>query len=109
MYCEMSKQVNEQLTLTDPFGRRIEYIRLSVTDQCDLRCFYCMPKGYHDFKEPDDWLSFDEIERVIAAFSALGTRRVRITGGEPLLRKDLSQLVSRLHQIPGNSYRVGWF
>lgn len=88
-------------TLTDPFGRRIEYIRLSVTDQCDLRCFYCMPKGFHDFEEPEDWLTFEEIERVIRAFSELGTQRVRITGGEPLVRKELPQLVERLNQLPG--------
>ena len=88
-------------TLTDPFGRRIEYIRLSVTDQCDLRCFYCMPKGFHDFEEPEDWLTFDEIERVIRAFSELGTQRVRITGGEPLVRKQLPELVERLNQLPG--------
>ncbi len=97
----MNEQSPIQTTLTDSFGRRIEYIRLSVTDQCDLRCFYCMPKGYHDFQEPEDWLSFAEIERVIAAFAELGTRRVRITGGEPLVRKNLPQLVDRLHQIPG--------
>ncbi len=87
--------------LTDPFGRRIEYVRLSVTDQCDLRCFYCMPKGFKDFQEPAHWLSFDEIERVIGAFAALGTRRVRITGGEPLVRRDLPQLAARLAALPG--------
>ncbi len=94
---------NKQSTpvLTDPFGRRIEYIRLSVTDQCDLRCFYCMPEGYRDFEEPKHWLSFDEIERVIRAFSTLGTRRVRITGGEPLVRKDLPVLINKLNQLDG--------
>jgi len=87
--------------LIDPFGRRIEYVRLSVTDQCDLRCFYCMPKGFKDFQEPEHWLSFDEIERVIGAFAALGTRRVRITGGEPLVRRNLPELASRLAALPG--------
>jgi cyclic pyranopterin phosphate synthase len=87
--------------LIDPFGRRIEYVRLSVTDQCDLRCFYCMPKGFKDFEEPEHWLSFDEIERVIGAFAALGTRRVRITGGEPLVRRNLPELASRLAALPG--------
>jgi cyclic pyranopterin phosphate synthase len=87
--------------LVDPFGRRIEYLRLSVTDRCDLRCFYCMPKGFHDFEEPEHWLSFDEIERVVGAFAQLGTRRLRITGGEPLVRKDLPQLAARLHKVPG--------
>ena len=88
-------------TLTDRFGRRIEYVRLSVTDRCDLRCFYCLPKGFKDFEEPEHWLSFEEIERIIAAFARLGTRRIRITGGEPLVRKDLPQLAGRLAALPG--------
>ncbi len=87
--------------LIDPHGRSIDYIRLSVTDRCDLRCFYCLPKGFKNFEEPEHWLSFDEIERVIRAFAALGTRRVRITGGEPLVRKDLSTLTARLQNLPG--------
>jgi cyclic pyranopterin phosphate synthase len=87
--------------LTDRFGRAIEYVRLSVTDRCDLRCFYCMPKGFNDFEEPEHWLTFDEIERVIGAFARLGTRRVRVTGGEPLVRKDLPQLTARLAALPG--------
>jgi GTP 3',8-cyclase len=88
-------------TLTDRFGRNIEYVRLSVTDRCDLRCFYCLPKGFKDFEEPEHWLSFEEIERVIAAFARLGTRRIRITGGEPLVRKELPQLAARLARVPG--------
>jgi len=87
--------------LIDPYGRSIDYIRLSVTDRCDLRCFYCLPKGFKDFEEPDHWLSFDEIERVIRAFGAMGTRRVRITGGEPLVRKNLPILAARLQNLPG--------
>ena len=90
-----------QTTLTDPFGRRIEYIRLSVTDRCDLRCFYCLPEDFRDFSEPDTWLSFEEIERVIQAFAALGVSKVRITGGEPLLRRNLPQLAGRLANVPG--------
>jgi cyclic pyranopterin phosphate synthase len=87
--------------LTDPFGRSIDYVRLSVTDRCDLRCFYCLPDGFKDFEEPEHWLSFEEIERVIRAFGALGTHRVRITGGEPLVRKNLPELAQRLNQLPG--------
>ncbi len=87
--------------LVDPFGRSIDYVRLSVTDRCDLRCFYCLPKGFSNFEEPEHWLRFDEIERVIAAFARLGTRRIRITGGEPLVRKDLPVLAARLAQLPG--------
>ena len=87
--------------LIDQFGRSIDYVRVSVTDRCDLRCGYCMPKQFHDFHEPDEWLSFEEIERVVAAFTRLGTRRIRLTGGEPLVRKNLPELATRLSALPG--------
>ncbi len=88
-------------TLIDKFGRRIDYVRLSVTDRCDLRCTYCLPQGFKGFEEPAHWLNFDEIERVLRIFGALGVSRVRLTGGEPLLRKNLVQLAARLHALPG--------
>lgn len=88
-------------SLTDPFGRSIDYLRLSVTDRCDLRCGYCLPKGFKGFEEPAHWLSFEEIERVVAAFTALGVRRVRLTGGEPLMRRGLTELAARLSALPG--------
>ncbi len=87
--------------LIDPFGRRVEYVRLSVTDKCNMRCFYCIPKGFTDFEEPENWLSFDEVERLMAIFADLGVRRVRLTGGEPLVRKNLPELAARLSAIPG--------
>ncbi|RJQ47583.1 MAG: GTP 3',8-cyclase MoaA [Gammaproteobacteria bacterium] len=87
--------------LIDRFGRRIEYLRLSVTDKCDLRCVYCLPRGFKAFEEPEHWLSFDEIERVLRVFGALGVARVRITGGEPLLRKNLAGLAARIKRLPG--------
>lgn len=87
--------------LIDPFGRCVEYVRLSVTDRCDLRCFYCLPGDYRDFSEPDEWLSFGEIERLVGAFVSLGVRRIRITGGEPLVRKNLPVLAGNLARIPG--------
>ncbi|MGD2073454.1 MAG: GTP 3',8-cyclase MoaA [Gammaproteobacteria bacterium] len=87
--------------LTDPFGRRIEYVRLSVTDRCDLRCQYCMPQGFRGFEVPEHWLSFEEIERVMRAFGRLGVTRVRLTGGEPLARKDLPVLAGSLARLPG--------
>lgn len=90
-----------QTSLTDPFGRTIEYVRLSVTDRCDLRCHYCMPEGFKDFETPDHWLTFDEIERVARAFGELGTKRIRLTGGEPLVRKNLPELATRLSRLPG--------
>ncbi|MGW8246772.1 MAG: GTP 3',8-cyclase MoaA [Acidiferrobacterales bacterium] len=89
------------MPLIDPFGRKIEYVRLSVTDKCNLRCFYCLPKGYNDFQEPEEWLTFDEIERVIGAFARLGVERVRLTGGEPLTRHNLPELASRLSALDG--------
>ncbi|WP_245714415.1 GTP 3',8-cyclase MoaA [Janthinobacterium psychrotolerans] len=88
-------------TLLDRFGRSIDYLRLSVTDRCDLRCSYCMPKGFRGFEEPKDWLTFDEIERLLGIFVRLGTRRVRLTGGEPLLRRNLPELAGRLSLLPG--------
>jgi len=87
--------------LIDQFGRSIDYVRVSVTDRCDLRCTYCMPKHFRDFHEPDEWLTFDELERVVAAFTRLGTRRIRLTGGEPLVRKNLPELAARLSALPG--------
>ncbi len=87
--------------LQDSFGRNIEYVRLSLTDKCNMRCFYCLPKGFKNFETPENWLTFDEIERVITAFAELGVSRVRLTGGEPLVRKGVVDLASRLHQIKG--------
>ena len=87
--------------LTDQFGRRIDYVRLSVTDRCDLRCSYCMPEGFTGFEEPGHWLNFDEIERLIGAFARLGVSRIRLTGGEPLLRRDIAGLAGRIAALPG--------
>jgi cyclic pyranopterin phosphate synthase len=87
--------------LIDSFNRPIEYVRLSVTDRCDLRCNYCMPKDFHDFEDQEHVLSFEEIERVIGVFGTLGVKRVRLTGGEPLVRKDLPELAARLSALPG--------
>jgi cyclic pyranopterin phosphate synthase len=87
--------------LRDRFGRSIEYLRLSVTDRCDLRCTYCLPKGFKGFEEPQHWLTFDEIERLLAAFARLGTSRIRLTGGEPLLRRNLPELAARIAGLPG--------
>lgn len=87
--------------MQDRFGRSIDYLRISVTDRCDLRCSYCMPEGFCDYEEPESWLSFGEIERVVAAFARMGTSKFRITGGEPLLRRDLAGLAARLHRLDG--------
>ena len=87
--------------LRDAFGRRIEYLRLSVTDRCDLRCAYCMPEGFRDYQEPAHWLSFEELERLLSVFARLGLKRIRLTGGEPLLRRNVCDLARRLSALPG--------
>jgi len=97
----LSRQPFDHAMLQDRFGRHIEYLRLSVTDRCDLRCTYCMPEGFKGFEEPEHWLTFDEVERLLRAFARLGLRRVRLTGGEPLLRRDLPALAARIAAIPG--------
>ncbi len=94
-------QISTEKRLIDPLGRTIDYVRLSVTDKCNLRCTYCMPDGNHDFERREEYLTFDEIERVIRVFAELGVRRVRITGGEPLVRKHISDLAARLSVLPG--------
>lgn len=85
--------------LIDKFGRTIDYLRISVTDRCNLRCSYCIPKGFNNFETPDHWLTFDELMRVVRAFVRLGTKRFRLTGGEPLVRKNLTDLVHRIKKI----------
>lgn len=87
--------------LTDPFGRTVDYLRISVTDRCDLRCTYCLPKGFKGFAVPKDWLSIEELARVASSFARLGTKRFRLTGGEPLLRKGLADLAAEINRQPG--------
>lgn len=87
--------------LVDRFGRTIEYLRLSVTDRCDLRCAYCIPEGFKGFEEPEHWLTFDELERLLGVFAGLGLKRVRLTGGEPLLRRNVVDLCRRISALPG--------
>ncbi len=87
--------------LIDRYGRAIAYVRLSVTDRCNLRCFYCLPSRFREFEKQAQYLTLDEIERVMRAFADLGVSRVRLTGGEPLVRKDLALLAARLTALPG--------
>ena len=87
--------------LVDPFGRSIDYLRLSVTDKCNLRCFYCLPKGFKGFEEHENCLSYEEIEKVVAAFAQLGVKRVRLTGGEPLARSNLTRLAAMISNLEG--------
>ena len=86
--------------LTDSFGRRIDYLRLSVTDRCDFRCVYCMAEDMQ-FAPKSEILSLEELAQVAEAFVALGVRKIRLTGGEPLIRHNIMQLVERLGAMPG--------
>ena len=85
--------MNRSPLLTDPFGRRLSYLRLSVTDLCNYRCSYCLPDGYQGKAKPDE-LSLSEIETLAAVFAQAGTRKIRITGGEPTLRRDLADIIA---------------
>ena len=86
--------------LVDPFGRRITYLRLSVTDRCDFRCTYCMSE-HMQFLPKKDLLTLEELDRMCSAFIGLGVKKLRITGGEPLVRSDCDQLVHLLGKLPG--------
>jgi len=83
--------------LTDPFGRMVEYVRVSVTDRCNLRCTYCMSEDMQ-FLPKADVLSLEELERICGVFVRRGVRRLRLTGGEPLVRRGIMNLVERLSQ-----------
>tara|TARA_B110000967_G_scaffold206094_1_gene252010 strand:+ start:1630 stop:2643 length:1014 start_codon:yes stop_codon:yes gene_type:complete len=91
---------NKIPTLVDPFGRTIDYLRLSVTDRCNLRCTYCMAEEM-TFLPKQQILSLEELRDAATAFVELGIRKIRLTGGEPLIRRDIVKLVSSLAALPG--------
>jgi len=86
--------------LTDGFGRSFPYLRLSLTEACNFSCSYCLPDGYQADGRPR-FLSVDEIGRLVRAFATLGMHKIRLTGGEPSLRKDLQQIISTVAQVAG--------
>jgi GTP 3',8-cyclase len=88
------------MTIFDRFGRPLRSLRVSVTDRCNLRCQYCMPETDYVWLPRETLLSFEEIATITTAFTRLGVDRMRITGGEPLLRRDLPALVAKLASIP---------
>ena len=100
--------------LTDPYQRRLSYLRLSVTDLCNYRCTYCLPNGYQGKAKPDE-LTLPEIHTLVTAFAASGTRKIRVTGGEPTLRRDLADIIAACKAAPQienvalttNAYRLG--
>lgn len=89
--------------LIDPFARKISYLRLSVTDFCNFRCGYCLPNGYqaNGGKRPNNELSLGEIATLLQGFSELGTKKVRLTGGEPSIRTDLAEIIALANQQAG--------
>ena len=91
--------------ITDKFNRPMRDLRISVTDRCNFRCTYCMPKEVYGeayrFLPKEELLNFDEIERITKLFANLGVSKLRITGGEPLVRKNIENLISRLSKIKG--------
>jgi cyclic pyranopterin phosphate synthase len=87
--------------MEDSFGRRIGYLRISVTDKCNLRCVYCMPEEGLPWLKREEILSYEEIQKIVSIMAPLGLRRIRLTGGEPLVRKDLPHLVELLSAVEG--------
>ena len=98
----MNKIIKNTNKLIDPFGRTVDYLRVSVTDRCDFRCTYCMAEDMQ-FLPKKDILSLEEIEDICRIFIALGTRKIRLTGGEPLVRKGIMQVIKNLGEEVGNS------
>lgn len=87
--------------MTDTFGRRIEYLRVSVTDKCNLRCVYCMPLEGLPWLKREALLSYEEITEIVRVMAGVGLKRVRVTGGEPLVRRDLPDLIRMIAGVPG--------
>jgi len=102
---ETSTARSSQRAVTDTLRRPLQDLRISVIDQCNFRCPYCMPEEHYPehytFLKKSEWLTFEEIDRLVRLFVSLGVVKVRVTGGEPLLRKDLPQLISKLTHING--------
>ncbi|MBE2203428.1 MAG: GTP 3',8-cyclase MoaA [Chthoniobacterales bacterium] len=87
--------------MKDPFNRSIDYLRISVTDRCNEKCLYCMPEGYKGWAQRSDHMSAEEILRTVRAAADLGFKKFRVTGGEPLLRKDIVEICRRIWEVPG--------
>ena len=109
-----AKMVGQHQPLVDGFSRQLTYLRLSITDFCNFRCEYCLPNGYQG-KRPDDELSVAEIATLIRGFAQVGTEKVRITGGEPSIRRDVVDIIETIKNTAGiktvamtsNGYKLG--
>ncbi len=97
---ESDKPVQER-SLTDSFSRKLTYLRLSITDRCNLRCRYCMPQSSFSWMPSENILRFEEIYEICRAFCALGIKKIRLTGGEPLVRRGIIDLVRQLGNLEG--------
>src|SRR5690349_2475188 len=87
--------------LRDPFGRRIDYLRVSITDRCNFRCVYCMPEAGFPPTPKNENLTSEEIVRVVRVAASLGMSKIRLTGGEPLVRRDLPWIVDQISHTDG--------
>src|SRR4051794_39820424 len=94
-------EISNQSPLVDTLGRTHTSLRISVTDRCNIRCFYCMPNENVRFRPRDEILTFEEITRFVRMVAQMGVHRLRLTGGEPLVRAELPQLVRMLAEVPG--------
>ena len=97
----MEMSPNQSKDLIDPVGRKVDYLRVSVTDRCNERCLYCMPEQFQQWIPRQEVLTDDEVIATMEAAARLGFRKFRITGGEPMVRPGLPELVQRMLQIPG--------
>ncbi|MEL6918308.1 MAG: radical SAM protein, partial [Bacteroidota bacterium] len=86
--------------MKDSFNRSIDYVRIAVTDRCNLRCFYCMPKEGIPYEPKSHLLSYEEITRLLGVLGEIGFKKVRFTGGEPFLRKDFIKLLENTASLP---------
>ena len=109
-----SGSMTDTATLRDSFGRRFEYLRLSLTDRCNFRCSYCLPQGYRKDPALSAELSRDELRRAVRGFAQLGLWKLRLTGGEPTVRSDFDEIVREMRGVNGirriaittNGYRL---
>ena len=93
------KEINQNVVLRDSYGRAIRDLRVSLTDRCNFRCFYCLPHGEPPIAPKEQMLSYEEIEYISEIFVALGIEKIRLTGGEPMLRRDIETIIKKLTQL----------
>src|SRR5436305_13041693 len=95
------KGAKQMALLVDSYGRRIKSMRISITDKCNFRCTYCMPAEGLPWLKKAEILSYEEIERIARVAVSIGIEQIRLTGGEPLVRRDVTELIRQLHKLEG--------